>query len=383
MPEVHAKLSPSAAERWMTCPGSVVLSEGMPSRSSAYADEGTDAHSMAEMILKGKDLPAINADMYRHVSVYTNYVQELYANGDLLHVEKQIKVTDQVWGTADALVWNEAKAELHVVDLKYGAGVPVEVSNNLQLKIYALAALLTMKLPAKTVVATIVQPRLPHPDGLIRSKEYAAVDLIDFHADLMNAQTNVGAAATFGEEYLKLRNRAPEAAAEWEGKFLKPSEKGCRWCLAAPTCPKLKSQSTALAKKVFAPAMAYDPAELADVLDKLPLLEAWCKNVREFAYAEAERGFVPPGYKLVEKRASRKWRDDATALRQLAEGTALLYDQMVETKIKTPAAIEKLLGKKDAGILDELTTKESSGHTLVHDSDKRAAVRLDAKAAFE
>ena len=46
----HAKLSPSSAERWMTCPGSVALSEGYADRSSAVADEGTAAHELAERI---------------------------------------------------------------------------------------------------------------------------------------------------------------------------------------------------------------------------------------------------------------------------------------------------------------------------------------------
>ena len=377
MTEVNAKLSPSAAERWMTCPGSVVLSEGMPNRGSAYAEEGTQAHDLAERILKshrGDTIAHNNREMWDHVQVYATYVQDLYAEGDILAVEKQIKVTDQVWGTADALVWNEAKAELHVVDLKYGAGVAVEVSNNLQLKIYALAALLTMKLPAKTVVATIVQPRLPHPDGLIRSKEYAAVDLLDFHADLMDAVKRVDGAWEF-------KSATPVEPRLWEAEYLTPSEKGCRWCLAAPTCPKLKAQSTALAKKVFAPAMAYDPAELADVLDKLPLLEAWCKNVREFAYAEAEQGRVPPGYKLVEKRTTRKWRNEQEAADALMD-TDLDREDLYERKMLSPAAVEKLLGKKNAGILDELCTKESSGHTLVHETDKREAVRLDAQSAF-
>ncbi len=50
----HARLSPSAAERWMTCPGSVKLSEGREDKGSAYAAEGTAAHELAEHILRGQ-----------------------------------------------------------------------------------------------------------------------------------------------------------------------------------------------------------------------------------------------------------------------------------------------------------------------------------------
>ncbi len=48
----HALLSPSSAERWMQCPGSVALSYGAPDSSSEYADEGTAAHELAAMCLR-------------------------------------------------------------------------------------------------------------------------------------------------------------------------------------------------------------------------------------------------------------------------------------------------------------------------------------------
>lgn len=104
-----------------------------------------------------------------------------------LHVEQRVAVNPNVYGTADAVVWQPEKKALHVVDLKYGAGVPVEVNNNLQLMIYALAALLTMNYNAETVTITIVQPRCPHPQGPIRSVTYSTVDLIDLYADIEEA----------------------------------------------------------------------------------------------------------------------------------------------------------------------------------------------------
>ena len=125
---------------------------------------------------------------------------------------------------------------------------------------------------------------------------------------------------------------------------------------------------------------SYDPGELAKALDFLPILEGWIKNVREFAYAEAETGHAIPDYKLVDKRATRKWRDDAAALEAL---TPVLGDAAWKPlEVITPAAAEKLLGKQKS-ILDPLTVKESSGHTLVHTSDKREAVNIDAKSAFQ
>jgi len=375
MPELHAKLSPSAAERWCVCPGSVVLSDGLPERTSAFAEEGTEAHWVAEQILNRRPVKA-DPNMLQFVQTYTDYVEELYREGEVKLIEQKVEAVDGCWGTADAIVWQPATATLHIVDLKYGAGVGVEVSNNLQLKIYALAALRTTKFKAKTVVATIVQPRFPHPDGPIRSKEYDVVDLIDFHADLMDAVKRV--------ELARLHSKpgavfvVPDPSWTWYDEYLHPSEKGCRWCLAAPTCPKLKTKSQELAKQVFAAGVQYSPEALAHTLDMLPVLEGWIKNVREFAYEEAEKGNAIPGYKLVEKRATRKWRDESAAVMAL-DGAGI---DPYEKKIISPAVAEKALGKADRALLDELTVKESSGHTLVHDSDKRDAVRIDAKAAF-
>ena len=74
MPSKHAKLSASSAFRWINCPGSVVLADQLPAPgSSAYADEGTLAHALAELKLRkflgdagnyDKELAQIQASEY-------------------------------------------------------------------------------------------------------------------------------------------------------------------------------------------------------------------------------------------------------------------------------------------------------------------------------
>lgn len=89
----HAQLSPSSAERWMTCPGSVALSKGAPDDSSSFADEGTDAHELAAKCLEsGKDAAdfigetmgkgnVVGADMAFHVQGYVDYVRDIVRGG--------------------------------------------------------------------------------------------------------------------------------------------------------------------------------------------------------------------------------------------------------------------------------------------------------------
>ena len=222
-PSLHSKLPPSGADRWMVCPGSVVLSEGMPESESEYADEGTRAHAYAQKWLllhfaqhgaTPTPAPGEETEIHKNVKIY---VEEcIRVKGPKVFVEKQVAVNESVYGTADFITWHPDTHTLYVRDLKYGAGVVVNVERNVQLRIYALATLLTMKLPARTINIGIVQPRYDHPDGFIRSIGFDVVDLMDLHADVIDAVNRVAVA-----------ERA-KGSKGWEDNFLVPSEKGCR-----------------------------------------------------------------------------------------------------------------------------------------------------------
>lgn len=54
MPDIHAKFSPSASDRLIHCPPSLMLGEqyGPEDTGSEYSREGTEAHSLGEFLLK-------------------------------------------------------------------------------------------------------------------------------------------------------------------------------------------------------------------------------------------------------------------------------------------------------------------------------------------
>ena len=52
MPEIHARFSPSAANRRIHCPPSLLLEEQFEEGESVYAAEGTAGHAMAEHIIR-------------------------------------------------------------------------------------------------------------------------------------------------------------------------------------------------------------------------------------------------------------------------------------------------------------------------------------------
>lgn len=381
-PGLHAVFSPSAAERWMTCPGSIVLSDGMPDNTSEYASEGTMAHAFAERWLlmhfaQHGAAPFIGGpdeEMAKHVKVYVDECIRLAIKGAKIYTETRVLINDDVHGTADFLAWHPETRTLYIRDLKYGAGVPVSVERNIQLRIYALAALITMKLPVNTVNIGIVQPRYDHPDGFIRSVDFDTTDLLDLHADVLDA---VGHAE---------KAESAKGSKGWDETYLKPSEKGCRWCPASAKCPALKKKAQSLAKQVFAPELPYDSMALAQTLDFLPILEGWIKNTREFAYGEAEKGIEIPDYKLVEKQAVRKFKEDIDREKLATTLGVKVADILKPAELIGIGDAEKLApgknAKERASVLEPFVDKKSSGHTLVHISDKRDPVRIDAKAAF-
>lgn len=55
----HAVLGASGADRWINCPPSARLQEHIPDKISEYADEGTAAHELSELILRRRLTPVM------------------------------------------------------------------------------------------------------------------------------------------------------------------------------------------------------------------------------------------------------------------------------------------------------------------------------------
>lgn len=374
----HSKIGASSYYRWKACPGSVRLSEGVPNRSSSYAQEGTEAHDIAAQMLEDyffrKGKPNIPANYPSEaMSAIKDYFLTIKkdaltagceaSSGHVLieHRFDLSTVHPGLFGTADCILYNKSEKRLSVYDYKHGAGIAVAVENNLQLQYYGLGALLSTSLPVEEVELCIVQPRCDHPDGVIRRWKFEALELLDFAADL-----------------------ADDAKATEDPDAVVVPGDHCRFCPAAGAnkCPAIRDKAKALAKTQFKPVEEYDSDKLKEALDFLPVLESWIKQVREFAYGEAQHGRTPAGYKLVAKRATRKWAESDEVVAENLE-CLLPEKNFYSKKLLSPAQVEKLLPKEHKKDIECLVVKESSGHTLVHESDKRPAVFLDAKSDFK
>lgn len=338
--------------RWSKCPGSVRLSEGIESIQSKYAAEGTQAHEYAAKILTGHGYLGTPHEMEDFVYTYTNTVRrDSYPNELLIeHKFDLSQIHPGLYGTADAVFYNPQTKVLYVYDLKYGQGILVEAKNNPQLMYYGLGALLSTAHACSEVELVIVQPRAEHPDGPIRRWRTSAFNMLEFAADLKD---------------FAVATEAPNA----------PLLAGdhCRFCPASGLCPELQNKALAIAKTEFSPALSYDPKELSETLKKVDLLEDYAKSVRAFAYAEAEHGRCPPGWKLVQKRPVRKWnRPEAETISELQKRFSLKPTQLLDPPtLKSPSQVEKLFSKEKKDELSGLISSVSSGLTLVEESDSR------------
>ena len=145
----------------------------------------------------------------------------------------------------------------------------------------------------------------------------------------------------------------------------------CRYCPVggAGQCPEKNAQVRS--------ALLLNPKhadQLVEALNLLDEISSWVEEVEGCAHNMLRQGAQLPGYKLVEERAQRKWADTTTAQNVITE---LLGDQAWKHKFRTPAQIEKLIKKAELSFdveLDALVTKQSTGTTVVRDSDKRDAV---------
>ena len=365
MPDKHAFLSPSSAERWYHCPPSAWLCEQFPDLGSVFAAEGTEAHSLCEYLLSvylgRSDLvdprPAMQyytSEMEECCQGYVRYVIEIVENFRHRSIEPAVYVEQRVdlrrfipesMGTSDCVV--VGGDEIVIVDYKYGMH-PVPASS-LQLRIYALGAceMFSALYDFSSVRMVVYQPRIGN------------VDTCSMTVDELYAWAS-------GE----LRERAEEA---FHGKGLYSVGEWCRNCRARRQCRYLAEKQLEIAKFEFADPPLLTDGEISEVLSRVDGLIAWANGVREYALSAALSGRKLAGWKVVEGRSVRKFTDDDAVC---ARVTAAGFDPY-EKKMLGVTALEKLLGRKDfKNLLSDLVVRQTGKPALAPESDKRPEMDL-------
>lgn len=218
----HAALAPSAASRWIPCPGSIAASrDAPPGRPSIYADEGSRAHAVfAQCLLTGAAVTDLLDDsaMVAPLQLALDHARRVIGCRSVLieQLLAPLPGLPGIWGTGDVVVFDDLLRVQGVIDLKYGIALPVE-AHAIQLAIYAVLAAHQFGVSSNGITAWIVQPRCPHPAGPVRSHTYTPADLARMVHEL-----GLAAAATEQPD-------APRRAGAW-----------CRFCPARSACDELR-----------------------------------------------------------------------------------------------------------------------------------------------
>lgn len=381
----HAKLSPSGAETWFNCAGSVAAQEGLPDETSEFAAEGTFAHQISEECL------ALGLDPYDFVGhrlKIDGYSFE-WSEDDADHLafgiaqirefegdffgEHQVDLSEWLgpgqFGTLDRAV---VGPDLIVIcDLKYGRGMPVSPVENKQLMLYALGfwhQVARHVSSATEFLIIIDQPRCNGGGGEWRTN---LTDLLAF-----------GEAARAAAERTRDPN-APRTA----------SASACKWCkrrTAPGGCSTFDAFMLDTLGQQFEDLDGDDPITLPTgitperrsfILDNRQLVEKWLDTLHAQALDDALHGRPCGGKKAVEGRKSPdKWRDldaiDAALL-------PLLGDDRFNRRIKTPTQVSKEIKLDDLPELEALIERGTRKPALVSEQDARPAMLINLEQMFD
>ena len=365
MPD-HALLSASSSHRWLACPPSAKLCAEHPSRGSPFAQQGTDAHTLAAYKLEkalGRqardptpDLDYFDAEMADCTDAYAAFVTEQLAEAKkhckdpVVLVEQKLDFSRWVpdgFGTGDACI--VADDTIHVIDLKYGTGIPVDAQWNPQMMCYALGLLEQYDgiYDIKNVKMSIFQPRRDNVTAFGLTK----AQLLDW-----------------AENTLK---PAAQLARIGDGAFRAGSH--CRFCAVKATCRKRAEYNLEMARYDFEMPDLLDGNEIAAVLPRIDQLIAWGNDVKAYALEQALQGKQFPGYKIVAGRSVSRYADDAA----VAGAVMAAGEDPYEKKLLGITAMRTMLGRKRFDeLLGGMIIRPPGKPALVPEIDRRPALDI-------
>jgi hypothetical protein len=393
----HAKLGPSSASRWLTCPGSVSLSAHVVDVGGAAASEGTACHRMMEAFLKegtpirswvGKQItvaetedgPAhvgkvlVRPEMAGWVEEAAGWITDYLNNHDAAHLMSEERVhvgryfgcPDEIWGTADVVI--DGGLELVIADLKAGYN-DVPVKDNDQLILYAIGAMNEYGWVHPAVRLVILQPRCGEP----KEKVYSQAEIID-----------------------KAKSYAPKIRAALQpGGPLVPSDEACKWCPAAGLCPALQAENLALAKHEFSDdsIRLLDREKLLTLLQHADQIRSALAAAERHALSLAQSGVKLPGWKVVCGEKRRTWAPGKEGAAQVVLETehGLDLNEVAPRKLATPPQVAEKLAPKLPGktkkekleaaraLVFAWTEIPKGEPTLAPDNDDRPALKPGAE----
>lgn len=374
----HARLSPSAGERWLACAVAPAREAGFPDKSNDASEEGTAAHKLSELCLTqgvsayGPAVPKAyekwdNAVFRDHVQTYLDLVRSKLTDTSTLFVEQRLQILPEfdIFGTADAVIVDGHT--LRVIDLKFGQGVLVDADDNAQLSLYGWGAYNSLDWLASEDIAyievTICQPR-----------------------------RNNTVSKTFSADELKgwIKENEPKARKAFRALATDAATPGahCRWCRAKGVCKERAEYNLATAAFDF--DMVADPdckpadptqvteEQLVAIFKRLPTFEKWLKDV-EAEVARRAHEHPVAGLKWVAGKNMRYITNPAEAASMLEVAGINPYAERKLLGFGDLEKAAKALGQKLNDLIGKYIDKRTSNPVLVSDEDPRPAYNAAAE----
>lgn len=377
------RMSPSSADRWSACPGSVTLSIGKRSKTERYSAEGTVAHAILAECLQFDISPGIALGEVRSQDGFDIKVDQAMVDGvqaALLEIRELAK-TREGWtwmveselvskqfptkGFVDFGLLSPDRTACVVFDFKYGAGVLVPIENNPQVSTYGV--MLRELYPNLTqFMFVVVQPRARTGPTV---KYWSATD-----ADIEAWRVSMDIAEGEIKEAHQVRTEPAPLL-----RFLTSGDH-CRFCPSKTECPRLQKpvfESLAIPKTEI---REFGSGECREWLDRLDDIETWCKAVRGRAYQLLEEGEPITGWKLVQSEGHRAWSRPTNEILDVLRDAGFAKNKLVNEVLLSPAQVEKLklptkLSKVAAKELVASLVKRPTGDPkLARDTDTREEV---------
>lgn len=278
----------------------------------------------------------------------------------------------------------------YVDDFKYGKGVWVDAEDNSQMKLYGLGvyAMFNLFYGIEKFVLSIHQPRLDN----FSTWEITTEDLLQWADQVLvpgseaclsdNPPFNPGDACNF---FCKAVGDC-KAAANYnltvvgdELAFAEADEQ------SGGMTPLEYAEELPAGELPLKDPDQLDNEQLGRLLQHVDGIEAWCKAIEARVTDELNRGEAVPGYKLVEGRSKRVWKDEQVAGKFLLRECKLGEDEIFTKKMITGPQAEKLLGKKhpEYKTLQGLMDKPAGKPVVAPESDKREAIAAKVEAELD
>ena len=350
----HSNISPSGAERFFACPGSVEAQAKIdivePSNPAAL--EGLAIHDLGAMCLLQDIDPydklgetivvpdnygdsiefTVNDDFAFAVRMYRNTIlgvlEEHGLSQKAMQVEAFFKLPEidpLAKGTTDCSF--VASDTLYVWDLKGGRGIIVDPEENKQCMYYAIRPYLAAKMFIRRIVVGIIQPRAKEGE-FIKIWETTPTRMDQFIVELREA--------------IKLtRVKSP--------KF--ESGEHCRFCKAQGNCPVIQNSIVTQTQAVIPDIASVFPAvteltaeQIGKALPALEVLKGFIENLEGYAMTLASGGAEIPNYTLTRSKKHKKYKDEQSVIDAF---TPVAGDDLYTArKLRTPAQLEKIVGKE-------------------------------------